>query len=361
MWCTQCGAQLEENANFCHNCGAPCEQEIKEEAEDFNGAEFKEETVGYCPNCGAALFPDDAFCNQCGTPVSQLHTEKVINRCPKCNTEYQPGAQFCTVCGTQLGQSTRSDSYAQNSPLINGLKQVPVFIRSYFRQPVETTLTVVEEPSFVLPVILFIIYAVACGIQLYALLQSFCDAIQSFFQNLFGVFATTFLIDAPLWTSLIFGALYGTLFILMLTVALFFSTRVLKENCSIGSILRTTLVQSVAPSFLLLASAVVTLISPVLGILLFLLSQITWVILTVLGLSTLSGRSQSGRFWFPFISLLFVALLIFNFIVFKTSWQLAKNIAISYEDETMTISEIMESEGISGAGEFFNAVLRDLF
>ena len=36
MRCTQCGAELEADANFCHNCGAQCEQEINEETEDLN-------------------------------------------------------------------------------------------------------------------------------------------------------------------------------------------------------------------------------------------------------------------------------------------------------------------------------------
>ena len=91
------------------------------------------------------------------------------------------------------------------------------------------------------------------------------------------------------------------------------------------------------------------------------LSQITWVILMVLGLSTLSSRSQSGRFWYPLIGLLFAAFLIVNILAYKTSWQLVKNITISYDGESMTISEIMESEGMTEAGDFFEAVLGDLF
>lgn len=357
MWCTQCGAQIEEKANFCHNCGAPYEQG----PEVSNGVETGKEAALRCPNCGAVLLPDDAFCNQCGSPVTQPQTEKAECRCPKCKTEYQSGAQFCSVCGTQLGQSTIGGPCVQSSPLLNGLKQVPSFIHSYFKQPVETTRTVVEASSPVLPAILFFIYAVACGVQLFSMLQCFCDTFQGLLQNIFGMFAATFLMEAPFWISLIFGALYGILFILLLSAVFFGCTKILHETCSLGTILRTTVVQSIVPSFLLLASAAATLLSPWLGILLFALSQITWVVLMVLGLNTLSGRSQSGRFWFPLITFLFAALLIFNFITYKTGWQLAKNITISYGDESMTISEIMESEDMSEAEEFFEAVLRDLF
>ena len=361
MWCTQCGVQLEEGANFCHNCGAPCEPETQEKQKVLTEGENKETAVVRCSNCGALLFPDDVFCNQCGSPIAQAQTGKEEYRCSKCKTEYLPGAQFCSVCGVPLGQSTTRAPYTKSSPILTELKQVFSFIRSYFKQPAVATMTVIEKPSPALPVILFIVYVVACGIQLFSMLQSFCDAFQSLLQNMFGILAATFLMDAPLWTSLIFGILYGLLFVLLLSVALFVCTKLLHENYSWGTIVRTIVVQSITPSLLLLTSALVTLLSPWLGILLFLLSQITWIVLMVLGLNTLSSRSQSGQFWFSLTILLFVAFLIFNIIVYKTSWQLAKNITISYDNESMTISEIMESEGISEAGDFFEAVVGDLF
>ena len=361
MWCTQCGVQLEEGSNFCHNCGAPCEPEMQEKQKVLTEGENKETAVVRCSNCGALLFPDDVFCNQCGSPITQVQTEKEEYRCSKCKTEYQPGAQFCSVCGTPLGQSTTREPYTKSSPILTELKQVPSFIRSYFKQPVAATMTVIEKPSLTLLVILFIVYVVTCGIQLFSMLQSFCDVFQSLLQNMFGMFAATFLMDVPLWTSLIFGILYSLLFVLLLSAALFVCTKLLHENYSWGAIVRTIVVQSITPSLLLLASALVTMLSPWLGILLLLLSQITWIVLMVLGLNTLSSRSQSGRFWFPLATLLFIVFLIFNIVVYKTSWQLVQNIKISYNNESMTISEIMEHEGISEAGDFFKAVLGDLF
>lgn len=361
MWCTQCGAQLEEGANFCHNCGTQCEPEIQEEAEDLNGAEFEGETVVYCPNCGASLFPDDAFCNQCGAPVSKLHSEKEEDRCPECNTEYQPGAQFCSTCGTPLGQASNNTSYIQASSHINILSQILEFIRSYFKRPVETTLSTVEEQNNALPAALFIIYALSCGVQLYAMFHGFCDTIESLLQDLFGVFAMTLMLEVPFFASMLFGILYSALFILLMSLSFYCCSKILRENCSIGTALRTTLSQSIVPSIFMVLAAAATLISPWAGILIYFLSQIAWIVLMVLGLSTLSAQSQSGRFWFPFILVLFAGLLIFNFIVSQTIWSLVQEIAITYDDVTMTIREIMESEEMTEANEFFEAVLGDLF
>lgn len=358
MWCNQCGTQLEQDAKFCHNCGAPCDQETQDKTKGSSMEAGSSEAVEHCLKCGAPLFPDEAFCNQCGAPVTRAATEAQAYRCPKCNTEYLPGAQFCSVCGTPLGQRER---YAPESQIFNSLKRVPGFISSYFRQPITTTMAVVEEPGLLLPAILFIIYVIACGIQLYSLLQFICDAFQGLMQSMFGMFAATFLLEAPLLTSLVFGVLYGTLFILLLSAVFFGCSKILHEDCSWSVIIRTTVAQSIAPTLILLVSALATMLSPWLAILLFFLAQITWIVLMVLGLSTLSDRSQSGRFWFPLIALLFVAFLIFNIIVYKTSWQLTKNISISYDGESMTISEIMESEGITEAEDFFEAVLGDLF
>ena len=361
MWCTHCGAQLEENANFCHNCGAPCDQEIQENQEILTEKKADEDAVGHCAKCGAPLFPNDAFCNQCGSPAKRAQIAEEKYQCPKCKTEYLPGAQFCSACGTPLRNESAKDFCAQDNPILIGLKQVPGFIGSYFRQPVATTKTVVQDSSRVFPVILFIVYVVSCGIYLFSILQSICDIFQGLLQNMFGMFAATFLMEAPLLTSLIFGVLYGSIFVLLLSLSLFSCTKLLHEDCSLGAIIRTTVVQSFIPSLLLLASAVLTLLSPWLGVMLLFLSQITWVILMVLGLSTLSSRSQSGRFWYPLIGLLFAAFLIVNLLAYKTSWQLVKNITISYDGESMTISEIMESEGMTEAGDFFEAVLGDLF
>ena len=59
--CTNCGAELAENAKFCSGCGA--------KVEEFEVEVVEADVVSTCTNCGAELEPEAAFCNQCGTKV----------------------------------------------------------------------------------------------------------------------------------------------------------------------------------------------------------------------------------------------------------------------------------------------------
>ena len=59
--CANCGAELDETARFCSDCGAKVEDPAIEVVEA--------DVVSPCTNCGAELEPGAAFCNQCGTKV----------------------------------------------------------------------------------------------------------------------------------------------------------------------------------------------------------------------------------------------------------------------------------------------------
>jgi hypothetical protein len=50
--CPQCGAENDESANFCHDCGAPITKAKR------------------CEKCGEVNNPLARFCDNCGTPVA---------------------------------------------------------------------------------------------------------------------------------------------------------------------------------------------------------------------------------------------------------------------------------------------------
>ena len=57
-FCSECGAELGENAKFCPECGSPVPEKKKAPKKRF------------CPECGAEL-PDGAkFCENCGTAAA---------------------------------------------------------------------------------------------------------------------------------------------------------------------------------------------------------------------------------------------------------------------------------------------------
>lgn len=61
MKCQFCNTELEDDALFCHECGAKIGE---------SPAEEYEETIKKCSVCGADLSPDAKFCSQCGTPTT---------------------------------------------------------------------------------------------------------------------------------------------------------------------------------------------------------------------------------------------------------------------------------------------------
>ena len=60
--CSNCGAVLEENANFCGACGTPIQ---------------KAPVPKTCPTCGNAAADTDKFCAHCGTLLTAEPTAPV--------------------------------------------------------------------------------------------------------------------------------------------------------------------------------------------------------------------------------------------------------------------------------------------
>ncbi|PHV71942.1 virion core protein [Sporanaerobium hydrogeniformans] len=106
-WSCTCGAQMEESAKFCSNCGIPRKQEDKEEGWMCECG--KKVTEGkFCPNCGSKKIEktlwkcscghetSDLFCSQCGKKKPQSY------KCDKCGYEPENKTnppKFCPKCG----------------------------------------------------------------------------------------------------------------------------------------------------------------------------------------------------------------------------------------------------------------------
>ncbi|MFO7611694.1 MAG: SPFH domain-containing protein [Clostridia bacterium] len=74
--CSHCGANMQENAKFCPECGKPAGV----------GAEA-------CIKCGKPIQKGARFCPECGSP------QKAV--CGNCGAEMAGNAKFCPECGTK--------------------------------------------------------------------------------------------------------------------------------------------------------------------------------------------------------------------------------------------------------------------
>lgn len=78
------------------------EPEADAEAEDDSGGSKTEAFTVECPGCGAELDEDANFCVECGAEISQDDGGDELGACPGCEADVEPDDSFCVNCGTDL-------------------------------------------------------------------------------------------------------------------------------------------------------------------------------------------------------------------------------------------------------------------
>lgn len=84
--CPSCNAEYE-SGKFCKKCGT----------------KLIDKSAGptHCANCGAELEEGALFCGECGTKVQ---AQPQACTCPKCGAEVKAGKKFCASCGAKIGE-----------------------------------------------------------------------------------------------------------------------------------------------------------------------------------------------------------------------------------------------------------------
>lgn len=105
--------------------------------------------MAFCSNCGKQLADNANFCSNCGTPVGQSHAgesskrktvyEGKLYKCPSCGELLDSFVTICPACGYEIRGAKASDSVQELSHKLDEIeakrdrpKSRGVFKRKWF-------------------------------------------------------------------------------------------------------------------------------------------------------------------------------------------------------------------------------------
>ncbi len=95
--CEKCGAEIEQNMEFCSNCGNKV---------TVNQETVEEKGTIKCLQCGKYIKEGMKFCTSCGLKMDEVNSEiempKVKNNCQNCGESIEENGSFCIKCGTKI-------------------------------------------------------------------------------------------------------------------------------------------------------------------------------------------------------------------------------------------------------------------
>lgn len=98
IFCSSCGAKLDEKTKFCPECGKkyhPCSQCKADMPEGANVCpKCGAKAPVSCPGCGKLLNFGSKFCPECGYAL--------VRECQNCGKQVEFNTRFCPECGNRL-------------------------------------------------------------------------------------------------------------------------------------------------------------------------------------------------------------------------------------------------------------------
>lgn len=124
MLCKHCGSQIQDISRFCNFCGKSVDEPVEIEEEpapepavepepaEVEAVEEKDEAVQeerpvVCPKCGEPVEDDFDFCTNCGSRITKpdkniLEPDENKRVCRVCGSALADDMIFCEECGTRV-------------------------------------------------------------------------------------------------------------------------------------------------------------------------------------------------------------------------------------------------------------------
>lgn len=102
-------AVTEDEADSEPDGDAEAEVDSDTQTEDDSGGSETELSTVECTDCGAELDEDANFCVECGAEITQGDESDELGACPSCEADVEPEDSFCVNCGADLDAHREGD------------------------------------------------------------------------------------------------------------------------------------------------------------------------------------------------------------------------------------------------------------
>lgn len=313
------------------------------------------------------------FCKYCGT---QLEDGQVCS-CPQAQfdaAQPQPQAapQSESVPQPESAPQAAPQAPAAPSPIGAAFKNLLPFCKAYLRSPAEATRAAIAQKDLVLPIILLVIQVIAAGLVVFSFLSKVCSSIEDIIfkamglssllsgSSLFGGLSGPS-ISASFILCLIFGILAAAIAIVLFVVLIFAVAKIMRSTCSIRDVLIACGANSLLVTVLLLLTFILFFASIKVGLILFIISMLAWIITGVITAQAVTPGTEQGKFWLLYIAAVLIALLIGGWVSSKFFGMSVGATKISYAGESIRISEAIDGLGQVDFEDLFEDMLYDLF
>lgn len=221
-------------------------------------------------------------------------------------------AKFCIHCGKKLEEgevcSCQANVQVQSDSIGSNLAEV---IKGMFVKPIDTIKAYTDEKSFSLALILLGIFSVATSLFVLSLIKNLTEVATSSMGGLTLYAISSGVVQIPYLKIFFVGSIAAVIFIFMYTGLLYLVNSVMfKGEKSFKKVFTMYGVNSVITTVSLLVASIFMFLSPVLGVMIFLLGSVLNTLYVYKGIETLGVKDENKHGYIYLITTVFYGVVL---------------------------------------------------